>query len=579
MSLSVLKQKWEFKEASERDVLHLSQVKGIDANIASLLVSRGITVDNYDKFINPTLKDQMPDPYTLKDCEKACKIICDSIEKKEKIVIYGDYDVDGGTATSVFINFLKQLDTNVDFYIPNKLNEGYGPNAEVFKRLEKDTDLIVTVDCGTSAFDVIDNTNIKVVITDHHMAEERLPKAEAIVNPKRLDDNSGLDGIAGVAVAFLVCVAVNRELENRGYFTNREKPNLVYLLDLVALGTICDVMKLVDINRVFVSQGLKILNKQSNCGLKALIDLLDINKKIDTYHLGYVFGPRINAGGRLGESFLATKLMTSKNYNEAFEIAKKLNSLNEDRKEIESRIHEEALAYLSDEIENRELKSNLSFVYNPDWHSGVLGIVASRLKEKFNKPSFVLCCEKGVAYGSGRSVSGVDIGAIVVLGKQKGLIKDGGGHKMAAGFSCDIDRIEEVKNFISKQIAKATEGKEIVKTLKIDSVISIKGANKDLIEAIDLMSPFGNGNPQPRFCFQELKIAKTIVLAGKHIKCFLSSPYTKGTLEAIAFNVIDTKIGDFLLDRSNNPISVVGTLNTNSWNGRETIQLIIEDAK
>jgi single-stranded-DNA-specific exonuclease len=580
MNLSVLHNIWEMKEAPENEIMLLSQKKDVDATIAKLLTIRDINVDNFDDFINPCFKNQMPDPHILKDCEKAVKIIADSIENNEKITIYGDYDVDGGTSTAVFVKFLREINASVNFYIPNKLTEGYGPNTPAFKKLkDSGTDLLITVDCGVSAFEPIEKAEFKTIIIDHHMTEEVFPKAMAVVNPKRLDDDSGLDGIAGVGVAFLVCIALNRELEKRGFYTEIKKPNLMSLVDLVALGTVCDVMKLTDINRVFVAQGLKVLNKKTNCGLRALCDVLEINKKIETFHLGYVFGPRINAGGRLGAPLLATELLVCEDYDEALKIAAELNDLNETRKGIESRICEEALEALQKDVEDGELKTNNAFVYNPDWHTGVSGIVASRLKEKFNKPAFVVSCEDGVAHGSARSVKGVDLGAIVVLAKQHGVLKDGGGHKMAAGFSCEVEKLDEFKAFLAEQIDKQTNGKEIIKTLKIDSVTSIKGANLDFLKSLELIAPFGNGNPKPKFCINDINISKTIVLTGKHIKCFLSSPYSKGSLEAIIFNAIGTKLGDFLLAKHDKPISLVGALDKNSWNGRESVQFMIEDAK
>ncbi len=580
MELSVLNNIWEIKESSEKDSLYLSQKKDIDITIANLLTNRGINVDNYDNFVNPSLKNQLPDPAILQDCDKVCKIVADAIEAKEKITIYGDYDVDGGTSTAVFVRLLRAVNADVDFYIPNKLTEGYGPNSEAFKKLkEKGTDLLITVDCGISAFDAIEKAEFKTIIIDHHMAEKRLPKADAIVNPKRLDDNSDLDGLAGVGVSFLVCVAINRELEQRGFFKDLEKPNLMNCLDLVALGSVCDVMKLTELNRVFVAQGLKVLNAQSNVGMKALSELLEINKKIETYHLGYIFGPRLNAGGRLGAPLLATQLLSCEDADEAAQIAIELNDLNETRKNIESKITEEAIDQLKDKVEDGELTANNAFVYNPDWHAGVSGIVASRLKERFNKPSAVVSCEDGVAHGSARSIKGIDLGSIVVLAKNKGILKDGGGHKMAAGFSCEIEKLEEFKEFLTKQIDKQTGGKEIIRTIPIDSVISIKSANLDFLEALNLMAPFGNGNPKPKFCLKDINISKTIVLSGKHIKCFLISPYAKGSLEAIIFNAVDTKLGDFLLNSKGKAVSLVGTLNKNSWNGRELPQFMIEDAK
>jgi len=581
VSLSVRNNIWEIAHPSEKEALLLSQKKQIDINIANLLVNRGITIDDYDFFINPSLKEQMPDPFILKDCEKACKIIADSIENKEKIVIYGDYDVDGGTSTSVFVRFLRSVGVETDFYIPNKLEEGYGPNVNAFAKLkEQGTDLLITVDCGISAFEAIDNAPFKTIISDHHMAEEKLPKALAIVNPKRLDDTSGLDGIAGVAVTFLLCVAVNRELEERGYFNNKiEKPNLCDLLDLVALGTICDVMKLTDINRVFVAQGLKILNRKTNVGLKALCDFLEINKEIESYHLGFVLGPRLNAGGRLGNSRIATELLICEDYNKAIRLAEKLEEYNNTRKEIESLMYEEAMASLDKDIEVYDLKDNHAFVYDKNWHSGVLGIVASRLKEKFGKPSFAVTCDDGIAHGSARSIKGVDLGAIVVLAKQKGILKDGGGHKMAAGFSCPIERLEDFQNFIREQIDSQLNGKEVYTSIFIDAITSIRGANLELLDMIDKIAPFGNANSRPKFCIKNLDISKTMVLKDKHVKCFFSSKYEKGTLEGIIFNAVDGRLGDFLLQKHDKPIDVVGCLDKNSWNGRETVQFLIEDAK
>lgn len=580
MKLSVLNNIWDFKEASERDSLFLSQKKDVNNSLANILTIRGIDVENYDAFINPNMKEQMPNPSILEDCDKAAKIIADSVENNEKIVIYGDYDVDGGSSTAIMVKFLRATGTNVDFYIPNKLTEGYGPNTEAFKKLnDEGAELLITVDCGISAFEAIENAPFKTIIVDHHMSEEITPKANAIVNPKRLDDTSNLELLAGAGVAFFVCVAVNRELESRGFFKDIKKPNLMNLLDLVALGTVCDVMKLKDLNRVFVAQGLKVLNKRTNCGVRALSDLLEIKTPLEAYHLGYVFGPRLNAGGRLGEPLLATKLLVCEDYDEAFAIAQELNELNETRKGIESRICEEAKAKLEEFVKDGELTVNNAFVFNPDWHTGVSGIVASRLKEKFNKPAFVVSCEDGIAHGSARSIQGVDLGSLVVLGKQKGILKDGGGHKMAAGFSCEVEKLDEFRAFVSEQIEKQTKDIEIRRIINIDATISLPGANLDLLDELNLLAPFGNGNPKPKLCINDINIAKSMILAEKHIKCFLRSPYSKGSLEAIIFNAVGTKLGDFLLkSKMHDSISIVGTLSKNTWRGKVSAQFLIEDA-
>ena len=510
--------------------------------------------------------------------------IIKSINENEKIVIFGDYDVDGATSSALLARYFNSIKCNFDIYIPDRIKEGYGPNLDAFKKLHaRGASLVITVDCGTTAFQPINfasEIGLDTIIVDHHIAEMNLPNAVAVINPNRLDDQITHKQLAAVGVAFLLLVAVNRKLRENGFFSQGQniiEPNLLELLDIVALGTVADMVPLTGSNRALVIQGLKVMARRKNIGLTALADISGIDEKPNTYHLGFLLGPRVNAGGRVGESYLGAELLSTSSKDRAREIAKQLNEYNSERKEIEEAVFQEAKSLVEKKMGDNAYRS-VVFVSGKGWHKGVIGIIASRLKEHYNLPTCVLTETEGVATGSGRSISGVDLGSCIIAARQSGIIAHGGGHAMAAGFSLVADQLDVFENFLSERIRKQILEENIVPTLRVDGLMSIAGATMNLVEFLHLMSPFGTGNPEPRLVFSGVRIAKSNVVGNDLVRCFLSSVDSENWLQAIAFRCVDKKLGMELLNHNGIPLNIAGRLRENNWNGNSTVQLLIDDA-
>ncbi|MBY0580326.1 MAG: single-stranded-DNA-specific exonuclease RecJ, partial [Rickettsiales bacterium] len=487
---------WKLQEQSEKDVLHFIQKFGISDIIARVLLNRGINdAESVQNFLYPKIKNLMPNPFLMKDMDKAANRIVESIKAKEKIVIYADYDVDGATSSAVLKRFFYALGLETTVYIPCRFKEGYGPNKEAFKKLiDKGNDLIITVDCGTVAFEPIkyaQDRGVDVIIIDHHIAQENLPESYAVVNPNRLDDDFKFKDIAAVGVVFFVITAIRSILRQKGYFQEKNitEPNIMEYLDLVALGTVCDVMPLTGINRAFVQHGLRLINKKQNLGLKVLAECANIDIKSESYHLGYILGPRINAGGRVGKGYLGSILLSTNSYQEAYDAAKSLEKYNQQRKSIESIILDQVLA----NIKNNNFEENsVILAYGEDWHYGVLGILASKIKEKYQKPALIISINDGIGKGSARSIKGIDIGKNITIAKEKGLLIEGGGHEMAGGFSIEEEKIESFYQFLLARILKNSNYEEIyqqAKVLKIDALISVGSVNSNLLSALKIAEP------------------------------------------------------------------------------------------
>jgi single-stranded-DNA-specific exonuclease len=577
---------WHILEQDLKDNLTITQKFGISDILAKILINRDIKgVEAVENFLRPKIKNLMPSPFLLKDMEKAAARIIDAIIQKEKIVIYADYDVDGATSSAVLRRFFRSLGVEVSVYIPCRFKEGYGPNLNAFKALTNDgCKLIITVDCGTVAFEPIHwakENGTDVIVIDHHLAQETLPEAYAIVNPNRIDDDFKYKDIAAVGVVFFVVTAIRSELRKRGYFKdqNREEPDLMQYLDLVALGTVCDVMPLTGINRAFVQHGLHLMKQKSNLGLGVLTDLAKIDKKPEAYHLGYILGPRINAGGRVGKGDLGSLLLSTESYEEAHKAALNLDVYNQQRKAIESLVYEEAMN--SVKLHGYQ-ENSVVLALGDNWHLGILGILASRIKEKYQKPTLIISLIDGVGKGSARSIKGIDIGLNITMAKKEGLLLDGGGHAMAGGFTVLKEKVKDFYHFMLARIKKNDDTDEIykeAKVLRIDAAITANGVNMQLFEDLAMAEPFGQNNERPRFIIIDAKIVKVWIMSTHHIMLIVKDSIADdvaNNLKCILFRGADTDYGKRLLKSGGKKVNLVGHLQVNFFD-QNKVDFIIED--
>lgn len=569
---------WVKTSADERQTEMLCQRSGLPYLICRILASRGITAEGVESFLNPKLQNLMPNPSCLKDMDKAAKRLAAAVWAGEKIGIIGDYDVDGATSSSVLRRFLEFFGLTVRVHIPDR-EEGYGPSLQAFEEFAaQNIRLAVTTDCGTTAFEVLDNAaadGFDVLVVDHHEAEARLPKVVAVVNPKRLDEDNDypyLKYLAAVGVVFLLIVAVNRELRNSGYYEKHAAPDLLQLLDLVALGTVCDVVPLSGLNRAYVKQGLKIMSLRQNEGIKALSDIAGLNEAPTAFHLGYVLGPRINAGGRVGDASAGNRLLCTHDAETAKALAEELNKFNIERKDIEAYVLLQAI----EQLESTPQEYPMAFVSGTDWHQGVVGIVAGKLKERYNLPAFVMSVEHDEVKGSARSIPGIDLGALIMSAKEKGILTKGGGHIMAAGFSLNEEKMEDFRRFAGEYIRGKLGGETVTPVVEFDGVVSLSGANLDLAEKLQSLEPFGAGNPEPRIVIENVKIVRPSIIGSGHVRCFLGGD-NGGGLKAIAFRAADNAIGAAMLQANGERFDVAGQLRKDIWQGKTYVQFIIED--
>jgi single-stranded-DNA-specific exonuclease len=573
--------RWRARGDDDRLGLALSQRFGLPEAVGRVMAARGIQLDAAETFLAPSLKEQLPDPSHLLDMDKAVIRLIAAIRENETIGIFGDYDVDGATASALLARFIDAAGGQSRIYIPDRLKEGYGPNTAAMRTLAGEgIGVVVTVDCGITAFEPLaqaSDAGLDVIVVDHHVAEPRLPSAHAIINPNRLDDASPHGQLAAVGVAFLLVVALNRGLRNAGWYKARPEPDLRQLLDLVALGTVCDVVPLTGINRAFVRQGLRIMARRRNIGLAALADVAKITEAPDAYHAGFVLGPRINAGGRVGEAGLGATLLTTEKPEEARAIAEKLHDFNAERRAIEAVCLEQAIAQVEEQRYSGGLDDGLIYVAAEGWHPGVIGIVASRLKERYNRPACVVAHVDGLGKGSGRSVPGVDLGVAVIAARQSGLLVNGGGHPMAAGFTVERKLELEFRAFLASRIAGEIGPDGIAAELGVDGSLQPAGATLAFLDALEQLAPFGAGNARPRFVFPAVRIVKADVVGRDHVRCFIRGE-DGGRITGIAFRVVDTPLGDALLNSAGIPLHLAGHLQRNRWQGREEPQLIIDDA-
>lgn len=580
---SVQGRRWRLRNSDDRLALALAQQAGLPEILGRVLAGRGVAPEDLDDHLNPSLRKLLPDPSRFRDMDVAAERLSDAIVKGEKVGVFGDYDVDGATSTALLNRFFRAIGRDLRVYIPDRLKEGYGPNAPALRKLRQEgIDVVITVDCGTLAFAPLEDAagvGLDVVVVDHHLAEPELPRAVAVVNPNRLDEVPGYGQLAAVGVTFLLIVAINRRLRARGYYTSDcPEPNLLGWLDLVALGTVCDVVPLTGLNRALVGQGLKILRSRGNPGLAALADVAGVAEPPGAYHLGFLLGPRVNAGGRVGQADLGTRLLSTDDARLAQQIAGELDRYNRERQEIEAGVLMEAMA----ELEHVPDSAALALVARQGWHPGVIGIVAARVREAAGRPSFVIALdENGIGKGSGRSIPGVDLGAAVVAAGQAGLLVNGGGHAMAAGLTVETAKLNELKAFLNERLTAAVEKAGASASMGFDGALGIGGANADLCDKLEQLGPYGSGNPEPRFAFAGARVITADVVGEKHVRCLLASGDGSGPrLRAIAFRSIDNDLGAALLQarQTGAALHVGGHLRADHWRGERRVQFMLEDA-
>jgi len=574
---SVRGRKWVLRCSDEDKTTALVR-QGYSLTLAQILAGRGVTPDAAKAFLNPTLRTYLPDPSSLRGMDKAAKRIVDAVEAGQAITVFADYDVDGGTSAAQLIRWGRALGSKFGLYVPDRVKEGYGPTVSAFEKLKTDgADLVITVDCGASALAALEaakGLDLPIIVIDHHMMSGDMPPAFALVNPNRPDDTSGLGHLAAAGVTFMLLVALNREAKSRGL---TGVPDLLGFLDLTALGTICDVVPLTGLNRAFVAQGLKVLSRKPNPGLAALAEIAGVSAPYSTYHGGFILGPRINAGGRIGQADMGARLLSSDDLDAIGGFAAELDRINQDRRQLQDRILSEALEQVGEQAEQFGDDKQVICLAMQGWHAGVIGIVAGRLKDRFGRPAIVIGIDKnGIGKGSGRSLAGVNMGAAIHKAKELGIIEAGGGHEMAAGLTVTEEKIPEFQDFIegylSKDVLKARENN----ALKIDALISPGAVGAPLMAEINQAQPFGAKMPEPVFAFANMRITYAKRLKGGHVRCAFEDSSGQ-RMDGIAFRAEENGIADVLLSPDPPRVHIVARLKENTWQGRTKIDVQISD--
>ena len=550
--------------------------------VTQLLLARGVAEADLARNRTPTLRDFLPDPSEFNDMDTAADRLAQAVLSGERITVYGDYDVDGATSAALLIRLLRDLGVEADYYIPDRLLEGYGPSGEALVKLgEQGSSLVVTVDCGAMAFDALQQAHdagVDVIVVDHHKCAAELPRALALVNPNRLDESdlaAGHGHLAAVGVAFLLGIALVRTLRRRGFFESRSEPDLMGLLDLVALGTVADVAALHGLNRAFVAQGLKVMARRANTGMAALIDASRLKRAPACSDLGFALGPRINAGGRVGESTLGVRLLTTQDPEEAQAIAAQLSQLNDERRAIEAAVQEGAEEQLAAQ-HNRAV----TLVAARGWHPGVIGIVAGRIKEKTGKPALVIAIdeETGQGKGSGRSIAGVDLGAAIIAARESGLLVAGGGHAMAAGLTIEADRLDAFSEWLDERLAKDVARASAGQSTVLDLAVSPGGLVPDLVETLEGAGPFGMGWPGPRLAVGPVRLVKCDVVGTGHVRIVAAGDDGR-SFKAIGFRMADSELGQTLLHGTRGRrLWLAGRAKIDDWAQRASAELHLEDA-
>ncbi|EDM71655.1 single-stranded-DNA-specific exonuclease RecJ [Roseobacter sp. AzwK-3b] len=554
----------------ERRAEAMAQSTGLPRPLCQTLARLGVPETEAEPYLEPSLRDLLPDPRSLRDMETAAGRFIAAVRARERIAIFADYDVDGGSSAALLIDWLRQMGLAATLYIPDRIDEGYGPNEPAMAELAAAHDLIICVDCGTLSHDAIAAARgADVVILDHHLGGETLPPALAVVNPNRQDETGDLAHLCAAAVVFLMLVEAGRQLRERG----ETRPDLMAMLDLVALATVADVAPLRGVNRAFVRQGLRIMAHRDRPGLVALSDVARLDTAPSAYHLGFVMGPRVNAGGRIGKADLGARLLATRDISEARSLAERLDQLNSERRDIEAGVRAAALA----QAEARGLDAPLVWAAGEGWHPGVVGIVASRLKELTNRPAIVIGMDGDEGKGSGRSISGVDLGASIQRLAAEGLLIKGGGHRMAAGLTVARDRLEAAMERLSELLDRQGSGAAGPADLRLDGVLMPGAATVELVERIEAAGPFGAGAPGPRYVFPDMQIGFAKRVGDAHLKLRFGDGLS-GQLDAIAFGAFDSPLGQALMSHGGARFHLAGRIGINEWGGRRSPQLQLEDA-
>lgn len=570
---------WRERAANLSLVRDIQQRHGLTEPLARALASRGVSLEHAEHYLRPTLKALFPDPSSFTDMDRAAEILIDALERGRPTMVFADYDVDGATSAAQLVRWFRHMGVELPIYIPDRLTEGYGPSPAAFRKIrEGGAELVVTLDCGAAAYDAIASAaeiGLEVVVIDHHLMREDPPAAAAVVNPNRPGCQSGQGVLAAAGVTFVLLAALNREARKRGLFIDgRPQPDLRQWLDLVALGEVCDVTQLVGFNRALTSLGLRAMGAWANPGLKALFEVGKGSGDPSVFHAGFILGPRINAGGRIGRSDLGAKLLSTDDPLEARALAEELDSLNTERKAVEAAVVEEAAAML--ERGNFNPDAPVIVVAGDDWHPGVIGIVAGRLRERYRKPVVVIGVDRAanVGKGSGRSQPGVNLGKAIQAAFEEGLLMAGGGHAMAAGLSIRPDAIPELRAFLEERLAGEMEAVG-VEAVEIDALVQPRAANRMLLDDFHRLAPFGPGNPEPMFALTEVRPDRVSALKGGHVRLDLVGP-TGDRIKAVSWRSAETPLGQRLL-AGGGTLDVVGKLKPDDYMGRNGVQLEIED--
>ncbi|MFT4091627.1 MAG: single-stranded-DNA-specific exonuclease RecJ [Asticcacaulis sp.] len=591
---SVSGRSWSARVSNPRHLQDITQLLSLKAvvpdayadPVARSIAGRGISPETLDNYLKPTLKALFPEPDGFLDMQPLVDAVLEALTAQRKVYVFADYDVDGATSAAQLVRWFRHMGHELKVYVPDRILEGYGPSEKAFDRLKADgAELIITVDCGASAHGALEyaaSIGLEVVVIDHHLMREDPPKCRAVVNPNRPGDTSGQGNLAAAGVVFVVLAALNREAEKRGLFADRPKPDLTQWLDLGALGAICDVTALTGFNRALATQGLKVMSRLENKGIKALMQVAGLNdaqktpQLMSVFHSGFVLGPRINAGGRIGRADLGVRLLSTEDEAEALELAQELNELNQTRREVETAVLEQAVAL----AEARNLWPSddpVIVVAHEDWHPGVIGIVAGRLRERWRKPVIVIGIDpvSGVGKGSGRSQAGINLGQAIGAAYEAGILMAGGGHAMAAGLSVMRERIDDLRAFLNDYVSSRTSEEERRERLEIDASLSAASATRDLLNHFEVMAPFGQGNPEPVFALPDMRVAYASALKGGHVRCELVDQQGR-KIKAMAWRAEDTPVGQALL-RPVGAVHVVGRLKADDYMGRNGVQFEIED--
>ncbi len=580
---SALGQEWRERldHRSRNEALAMTQAHAIPDLVARVMAGRGVDADSAEAFLSPSIRDLMPDPSTMTDMDAAAARLAGAIVANEQVAIFGDYDVDGAASSALLHRFLGSHGIASQIRIPDRIFEGYGPNPAAMRELAASgASLIVTVDCGSTSFEAIEaarKAGADVVVLDHHQTGETLPPCSAVVNPNRHDDLSGLGHLCAAGVVFMTLVATIRLLRQQGHYSaDRPPPDLIQMTDLVALATVCDVVPLVGLNRAFVLRGLQAMRSRQNAGLAALADVAKLSAPPEPWHLGFLLGPRINAGGRIGDAALGARLLVTQEPGEATQIAAQLEELNRERQAQEASMVEEAVAQAQAEIGEGDGPFVL-LTESVNWHAGIVGLIASRLKERFRRPAFAIQFDaNGRGAGSGRSIVGVDIGRAIRAAVENGILLKGGGHAMAAGLTVERSRLADLRVFLEEQLSPVRSALEENHILRVDGALTSRSANPALLEILDRAGPYGAGNAQPVFAFPAHSVRDARIVGRDHVSVKLLAG-DGATLQGIAFKAAETELGQMLM-AGHPSLHVAGTLSADAWRGQQRVQLRIMDA-